>query len=154
MNWDAVGAIADLLSAIGVLATLLYLAHQIKLNTKEVRDSALQAIQEQNIALFDSDLQTDIVNILDRILLGETVTASEKRKVRVWFVRGMKFSEHVFLQHQRGRVDDQVFQTYRTRLATYMSQPWAQEYWPTFKYLFTPDFVDHVARVGAAREET
>ena len=34
MNWDALGAIAELLGAIAVLATLLYLARQIKESSK------------------------------------------------------------------------------------------------------------------------
>jgi hypothetical protein len=29
MNWDAIGAIAELLGAIGVIASLIYLARQI-----------------------------------------------------------------------------------------------------------------------------
>ena len=34
MNWDALGAIAELLGAIAVLATLLYLARQIRESSK------------------------------------------------------------------------------------------------------------------------
>ena len=30
MNWDAIGAIAELLGAIGVIASLLYLARQMR----------------------------------------------------------------------------------------------------------------------------
>jgi len=35
VNWEAFGAIAEAIGAIGVLATLFYLAVQIKLNTQE-----------------------------------------------------------------------------------------------------------------------
>ncbi len=31
MNWDAIGAIAELLGAVGVIASLIYLATQIRL---------------------------------------------------------------------------------------------------------------------------
>ena len=44
MNWDAIGAIAELLGAVGVIASLVYLAGQIRHsreqmseNTKNVR---------------------------------------------------------------------------------------------------------------------
>ena len=43
MNWDAVAAIAELLEAIGGLAALIYLALQLRHNTKALRKSELAA---------------------------------------------------------------------------------------------------------------
>ena len=42
MNWDAVGAIAEAVGAVGVIATLLYLAVQVRINTQSVRASTHQ----------------------------------------------------------------------------------------------------------------
>jgi hypothetical protein len=42
VNWEALGAVANLLAAIGVIATLIYLAIQIRQNTKAVRSSSIQ----------------------------------------------------------------------------------------------------------------
>ena len=36
MNWDAVGAIAELLGAIGVIASLVYLATQIRQSREQM----------------------------------------------------------------------------------------------------------------------
>ncbi len=36
MNWDAIGAIAELFGAVGVIASLVYLAVQIRQNTRTV----------------------------------------------------------------------------------------------------------------------
>ena len=44
MNWEAVGAAAELLGAIGVIASLLYLATQIRQSTRTARDTALRAM--------------------------------------------------------------------------------------------------------------
>ena len=43
MNWDAVGAIAELLAAIGALAALIYLALQLRHKTEALRKSELAA---------------------------------------------------------------------------------------------------------------
>ncbi len=45
MNWDALGATAETLAAVGVIATLLYLAVQIRTNTRSVRASSHQEMQ-------------------------------------------------------------------------------------------------------------
>ncbi len=46
MNWEAVGAIAETLGAIGVILSLAYLSVQIRSNTKQLRFSASQSIAE------------------------------------------------------------------------------------------------------------
>ena len=45
MNWEAIGAIGEIVGAIAVVATLGYLATQIRQNTRSVRASAYQAAQ-------------------------------------------------------------------------------------------------------------
>ena len=37
MNWEAIGAIGEVLGAIGVIVTLAYLAVQIRQNTRDIR---------------------------------------------------------------------------------------------------------------------
>lgn len=58
MNWDALGAVAETISAIGVLITLIYLAVQIKDNTRASRASAVNAsnlaLRENRQAIFAS----------------------------------------------------------------------------------------------------
>ena len=46
MSWDALGAIAEILSAIGVLITLIYLAFQIRDNTRSLHAASLESILE------------------------------------------------------------------------------------------------------------
>ncbi len=43
MNWDAIGAIGEVLGALGVIATLIYLTTQLRLNTNAMRASSLDS---------------------------------------------------------------------------------------------------------------
>ena len=58
MNWDAIGAIAEAVSAVGVVATLAYLAVQIRSNTLASRASAVHssnlALRENREAIYTS----------------------------------------------------------------------------------------------------
>ena len=47
MNWDAIGAIAELLGAIGVIASLIYLATQIRQGREQMRAATAQQFQSQ-----------------------------------------------------------------------------------------------------------
>jgi hypothetical protein len=44
VNWEALGAIANLLAAIGVIATLIYLSIQFRRNNKHLRGAATIAL--------------------------------------------------------------------------------------------------------------
>ncbi|HEY5647735.1 MAG TPA: hypothetical protein VIS76_17425 [Pseudomonadales bacterium] len=46
MNWEAVGAIAELVAALTVIVTLVYLSAQIRQNTEAVRHSTARAVME------------------------------------------------------------------------------------------------------------
>ena len=46
MNWDAIGAIGEVVGALAVIFTIGYLARQIKDNSKEVRQSSIVAIND------------------------------------------------------------------------------------------------------------
>lgn len=46
MNWDALGTIGEIAGAIGVIVTLIYLATQIRQNTKSSKVTAVQTAVE------------------------------------------------------------------------------------------------------------
>lgn len=46
VNWDAIGAIAEAVGAFAVVGSLVYLAIQIRSNTKQLRFEATQSIAE------------------------------------------------------------------------------------------------------------
>ena len=46
MNWDAIGAIGEIVGAFGVMVTLIYLALQIRQNSKTIEAQMYQARSE------------------------------------------------------------------------------------------------------------
>ncbi len=78
VNWDAVGAIAELVGAIGVIASLVYLATQIRSNTRAIKVSAYQqnstAYRELNLSILaDPDLVVRLSPYTQEALLDAKV---------------------------------------------------------------------------------
>ena len=46
MNWDAIGAVGEIIGAIGVILTLFYLAFQIRQNTKAVKGQTIGTVTQ------------------------------------------------------------------------------------------------------------
>ena len=44
MNWNAIGAMGEILGAVGVIITLIYLARQIRQNTRATRLATAQSV--------------------------------------------------------------------------------------------------------------
>ena len=55
MNWDAIGAIAETLGAIGVIASLVYLAGQIR-HSREQMSQNTQALRSSSFQLFREEI--------------------------------------------------------------------------------------------------
>ena len=46
MNWEAIGSVGDAIGGVGVVLTLLYLAHQTRQNTRAVRAASFQQVAD------------------------------------------------------------------------------------------------------------
>lgn len=51
MNWDAIGAIAELLAAIGVIVSLIFVGLQVKKSNAEARLATIQATTDTEIMM-------------------------------------------------------------------------------------------------------
>lgn len=52
MNWDAISAIADVVGVLAVIVTVVYLALQIRQNTRSVRAATEQNLMSQEMEIF------------------------------------------------------------------------------------------------------
>jgi hypothetical protein len=72
MNWDAIGAVAELTGALGVILSLVYLAFQIRLNSKQI---------EQNSNFVESTLYQSVGNAM---LSWHTIIAQDQDVAKIW----------------------------------------------------------------------
>jgi predicted small secreted protein len=63
MNWDALGAIGEIIGAIAVLATLYYLAAQIKMQNRELEKSNKNVTAQLSI-----DINNMLINNNDALM--------------------------------------------------------------------------------------
>ena len=63
MNWDALGAIGEIIGAVAVLATLFYLAAQIKMQNRQLERS-----NENVTAQLSFDINNMVINNFDTLM--------------------------------------------------------------------------------------
>jgi hypothetical protein len=76
VNWDAIGAIGEVLGAVGVIITLVYLSVQLRQNTRAMRGQThgtrTTHIIEMNTVLMDSQWYWEVLEKLAERLPGRT----------------------------------------------------------------------------------
>ena len=110
MNWEAIGAGAELLAAVGGVVAIFYLAVQIRINTRAVRsasiDSWVTAISLGNQALASTD--EFIATATDNY---DELAPQQRIVFHRALAQNMNAMEALYLHHLNGVVDDIFFES-------------------------------------------
>jgi len=146
VNWTAIGAIGEFLGATGVIITLIYLARQVRHNTRATRLSTSHSIsaaaRDWNKPLLnDPELAWTLqVGTEDSTKLGEKEQA---RFIELCFSFFRMF-EDAHYQFQKGALDPDVWAGYAKLYAAYAKAPGFQAYWRKRKETFRPEFQEFI----------
>lgn len=152
MNWNAIGAIAELLGAIGVIISLGYLAHQVRQNTRSVRAASYQSWfasydSFSNLLLGDPGLDA----LLHRAASApQDLTPEERRRFLGVLRRAFRQLENLYYQHRQGMIDRELFEAWQSIYARSAQGPLFREFWEADQAIFSPPFREFVARKLAA----
>jgi hypothetical protein len=152
LNWDAVGAIAEAVGAGGVIATLLYLAIQIRANTRSVRASTHQEAENgaRQVTLVLAQ-DPELSRIWSRGLLDfDSLPGEEKIRfgsVATLILREFDNAEYQFAQET---LDQASLDQSRRQLQVITALPGFALWWEgNASHLFTPPLEELVAKLVA-----
>ena len=150
MNWEAIGAIGEVLGAIGVIATLGYLAVQIRQNTQATSASAL------NLALRDINELTNnnerYLAVLTKAGRNEALTIEESAHLVERLVSIMRTYENFWYQYQLGNLTLNQFENQVDVIRWTLSTRTSRKLWRTLQSSFDEGFVDYVQENVMVRE--
>jgi len=155
VNWDAVGAIGSLAGAAGVIASLIYLAWQVRQNTKASRLSAIQTANENSARL--SEMLSTRPDVSELFWTGlsepDTLSTPDRRRFITVLNAFMRREAAAYYLHREGALPDDLW---ATRLAVYsgiLNQPGMKLYLDTAAYNLPAAFVELLRDINA-REST
>ena len=152
MNWDAIGAIGEVVGAAGVIATLAYLAAQIRDNNKMMRATTKQdmAAQTQNMTMFAFDHP----DIFSKVIAGTELTDDEQTQFSL-FARGVfRVWESYCYSRETGLFDDVEWQAFTNTINRLMKMPgyrnaymdMVDEFSPRLHAVINPTLDEHARR--------
>ncbi len=117
MNWDAIGAVGEIVGALAVLITLIYLAMQIRQNSNMQRAQTHQQLaHERTLNLRMIIANKELRDALLKWHLGNPLTGDE-RSILFWFSSiHLRTYENELYQHSKGMIEDAELEVQRILL--------------------------------------
>ncbi len=151
MNWDAIGAIAELLGAIAVVATLAYLSVQLRQNTASVRAGSAaahsEAMRSSNIAVVQDP---ELVRLYWSGLANRGALSDDDQR-RFDFLIGI-FSqgiEQAWKFKQEGVLDATTWAGQAVQVSWLAHQPGFADFWRIWGSQHHPGFVEVITQAMA-----
>jgi len=154
VNWEAIGAISNILSALAVIATLGYVAVQIRQNTSALRSAATQGTHDQTAAVYD--LLASDPQLSDIFVRGleepDSLNRVETARFYAFFLGVMFRFQNWYLQTNSQALDKVHIESWARVLRQISGMPGFQRFWQDRRHLFTPSLLNYMEQevfVGA-----
>lgn len=149
MNWEAIGAIGEIVGAAAVVVTLIYLAAQMKINTTAINMSATQSVlngRSEAAKLLAGN--SDVANLLWKGAdHPDSLTAEEHQRFLFIVSAAVRPIELAFLDYQNQNMDEDTWLGQKSALTYWFTRPgfikWNSEYGNTLNRKFR-ELIDQI----------
>ena len=125
MDLVVISTLAQVLSAIGVIVSLGYLAVQVRQNTRAVRNSTYHALTAMRLDYITLIAQSSELSRILRIGSQDLSRLNEDEQHRFSLIMYYLFSagENFYYQHRQGALDAEQWERWCGTLRYYFTQP-------------------------------
>lgn len=141
MNWDAIGAIAEVFGAITVLVTLIYFSVQIRQSNKLAEAESQRELMTLDVftpVVEDPNLTSEFRACLNRY---EEQDPNVKTRFFFLMTNWHLQMESVFRMHQKGLIAELSYKGYLTWYNSLLNTPGGAVFWKEVSLAHAPDLV-------------
>jgi len=152
VDWNAVAAIAEALGAVGVIATVIYLAFQIRQNTKSIQGATEQTLMNAEMDLYGLWAQHASITRRGSENPGE-LDPDEREAYGHLVCAEMSQLYGAFVQYERNLIPESVWAAYLNSFRTNTKKPGFQQIWSEVQTNWPSEFNQCLAEAVKSSEE-
>jgi hypothetical protein len=145
MNWEAAGAIGEIVGAAAVVVSLVYLASQIRAQNRESRAASVhQVLHEYSTAiskLNEREMADVWVAAMDDF---DSLSPSQRLRFVIYLMVAVRSFEDAYFQWREGRLEDDIWHPLLTSLIDVKSTEAFSRFWELRRHQFRPEFADYI----------
>jgi hypothetical protein len=146
MNWEPVTAISEIVGAIAVIVTLVYLARQIAMSNRfaeaEAWRSRFSEFTSLNAAYGVNPIFYHAMSKVHTGGLQSDLDHDEQALVNSWMVSALQIYEQLLREVKSGILDPVALDEFPGHSA--FGMPFLKEQWPFYRRILTPSTVEHM----------
>jgi hypothetical protein len=155
MNWEAISAIGQIVGAVGVIISVIYLAFQVRSNARQTRLASMRSMSDA----FNQWLQSLAENAEfgDLYYRGmrdfESIQGPDLPRFSALMDHLFRIYEDMYYQNLEGHLDPRVWRGFEAPMRDIIAYPGAQAWWRTRSHWFShafQEFIDGLARAAAS----
>jgi hypothetical protein len=161
MNWEAIGAIGELVGGLAVVVTLVYIAFQVRQSSKQIDQhsramaaSTFYSAGEGFARWWALVIQDEAVaNLWRRGIAGETLDSTDKLRFNSMAMMLFTTLENNFHQLQLGSFSRNTLVLSNSQWERFLISPGGSAWWKRQgRGAFTPEFVEEIEALIAAAD--
>ncbi|MFL6537617.1 MAG: hypothetical protein ACJ8JD_05490 [Chthoniobacterales bacterium] len=142
MNWEMLSAIGQVVAAIGVIPSLIYLAVQIREQNKERRRAGINILTAQwsDLVKTGQESREFAVFFLRGVRSFDGLDAPDKLRFSAFFTRYTRNCEGMFIYYRDGALEKALWDEVERTMIDYFAYTGVREWWGTRKHWLTDEF--------------
>ena len=143
INWSKWSAIAEIISSIAILVTLIYLSIQTHQNLVATQANTRQTMVNMDVETLKAAMGYQPA--LGKMSTSEELSGDDKGIIEDWLIMLVRTREYQWFQYKNGLLDKQAWEAYLTGLSVNLSWPRTRGWWKLVAdQYFDHEFVDEV----------
>jgi hypothetical protein len=145
VNLESLGDIGELVGGLALIASLIYLAVQIRQNTASVRLQVEQAIRRDQFDLRRPFIENpDLADLLVRAIADfDSLSPAERFRANMTSANAIEHLQRIFLLREEGLVH---WESQEAVLRSYLALEPVRRWWSSGREILQPEFVEYVER--------
>ena len=145
MNWDAAGAIGEIVGAIAVVISLVYLALQIRNQNRETKAATVQQVLQTNAntisQLQDPELAQIWITGLNDL---DNLSDVERLRFVIYITTILRSYENAYFQWRSGRLEDDTWHALMAVVRDVKSTPMYSQILDVRRHHFREEFLKYM----------
>jgi len=145
MNWEAISAIGQIVGALAVVVSLIYLASQIRMQNREARAASVHQVIEGHRSSLATLLDPEMADIwtsgIDDI---DSLSPSQRLRFVVHLMLALRSFEDAYFQWREGRLESDTWNSLVSTLKSAKSTAGFNWFWGQRRHYFRESFAAYV----------
>jgi hypothetical protein len=148
MTFEELGGLGEFIGALAVLASLVYIAREIRQNTRASRLATLQDSLAAVHNIYDAPARDRDLARVVRIGMADpaSLTDDEFAQLRWWLLMSFRSAENLFVHFNAGNLDRETWVARAEAISTVLTSPVGRRVWDANSAIHREDFQRWVRR--------